>query len=91
MRNLAHEAGFMALDEVKEGRTVLVLFPTNTWGAVMFDMGPAPKGVFMSTCESEDPYPEVDTVITVDDAACEQEAVARAGGTKVLRVTRECM
>ncbi len=47
MRNMAQDAGYMALDELKQGRTTMILFPNSLWGAVMFDMGAAPEGVFL--------------------------------------------
>ena len=46
MRNLAHEAGFLALDQLEErGPNVVVLMPPG-WGAIAFDMGPWPEGIW---------------------------------------------
>ncbi len=87
MRSMSEAAGYMALDELKEGRKTLILFPDKSWGAVMFEMGTWPEGIFPATCEDEE-FSEVDTIITVDDAACDQEAVKQAGGTKRIRIFR---
>lgn len=44
MRNLAHEAGFIALDELKIVERVGLLMPRG-WGAIAFDMGTWPDGI----------------------------------------------
>ncbi len=46
MRNIAHEAGYRALDEKKEGRQCIMVLMPKGWGAIAFDMGSWPKGVW---------------------------------------------
>lgn len=68
MRNLAHEAGYAALDEIELARQVLILFPLG-WGAVAFDMGRPPEGVYIRFASSEPGLKSlaIATLITVDD------------------------
>lgn len=80
MRNMAQDAGYMALEEVENGRTAMILFPTSNWGAVMFDMGCVPKGIFLRTSNRHSNLKSIvlDTVILVaaDDDDWDQEELA---------------
>lgn len=82
MRNMAQDAGYMALDEVKKGRTAMILFPHSSWGAVMFDMGLAPPGIFMRVSNKHTDLRSVapDTLILVaaNDDNWDQEGLAIA-------------
>ena len=80
MRNMAKDAGYMALEEVQNGRTAMILFPTSSWGAVMFDMGCVPEGIFLRVSNRHSNLKSIvlDTLILVaaDDDGWDQEGLA---------------
>jgi len=89
MRNMAHEAGYRALNEVEMGRTVLILFPNKSWGAVMFEMGQWPEGITPGTTDCPEDAIPVYTVITVADEKCDQEMVSSVPCSKRIRIFKD--
>ena len=47
MRSMSVDAGYMALDEAKEGRTTMILFPNKSWAMISFEMGQPPETVHL--------------------------------------------
>ena len=82
MRNMAHEAGYKALDEKAKGRITTILFPNKNWSPAIFEMGPAPDGIWVRMSDQHASLRTIamDTLILVaaNDAGWDTDGVKLA-------------
>jgi len=85
MSTLSQRALSIALNEISDGHTVLILFPDVFWQAIIERIHwPLPIIIEFADCLKF--ARAVDTVITVCDEDCNQEMISSVPCNKVVRI-----